>query len=142
MSWIKDIKDELSKLDLSIKSLRKFGLTIGIAFSLLGLWFFLENIFDSARILLILLGLFLFASGTLYPSILIKFYRIWMLFAFTLGWFVSRLLLTFLFVFVLTPIGFIAKLFNKKFLILSLKENKKSYWIKKESDVIDYEKMY
>jgi len=142
MSWIKDVKVELNKLDLSIKSLRKFGLSIGLISSLISLWFFYANIFDSAKIFLIVFGFFLFLSAIIYPSGLIKIYKIWMGFAFALGWFISRFLLTILFITVLTPISLLAKIFKKNFLNLSFNKNEKSYWIKRESNNINYKKMY
>ena len=142
MSWIKDVSFELIKLDVSKKSLRKFGLTIGIILIFISFWFFYKNIFDLTRIIFLVLGLFLITSGIIFPPSLLRIYKVWMGIAFALGWFVSRLLLTILFLTVLTPIGLLAKLFKKEFLKLSFDKNKSTYWIKKGSETINYEKMY
>ncbi|MDQ7816887.1 MAG: SxtJ family membrane protein [Melioribacteraceae bacterium] len=142
MSWIKDVVHELRGLDLSRKSLVKFGLIIGGVFLLLSLFFMYKNIFESLRLVFLILGAILFVGGILLPEKLAFIYKIWMGFAFALGWFVSRLILTILFIFVMIPIGIVAKLFGKKFLDINWKDGKDSYWISKENKIIDYEKMY
>lgn len=63
--------------------------------------------------------------------------------AFALGWVMSRVLLTILFYFVLTPVGFIAKMVGKKFLDIDYKTRKESYWvIRPDNQKVDYSKMY
>jgi len=141
MSWISDVKYELSKLELSTNSLRKFGLTIGLVFIVLSLFFIYIDTSFSLRILFIVFGSFLFILGAINPNLLKSIYKLWMTLAFVLGWFVSRLILTLLFFVVLTPIGLLAKIFNKKFLLVP-KKSQKSYWIRKDTKQINYEKMY
>lgn len=139
MSWIKDVLHELNSLDLSTKSLRKFGITIGIILIIVSILLWKSVVL---RVLFIASGGILFFSGLLYPSNLKSTYKIWMGFAFALGWFISRVILTILFIFVMIPIGFIAKIFGKRFLDIKWKDGKDSYWIPKENKIIDYEKMY
>jgi len=65
--------------------------------------------------------------------------------ALLLGWFTSRVILTILFYLVLTPIGFIAKIFGKKFLSLKIDDGAKSYWEKREvksTDLTEYERQF
>jgi len=142
MSWIKDVAHELKELDVSKKSLMKFGMTVGGIFLLLALLFMYKNIFENFRTALLVIGAYLFIGGIIFPERLKSVYKIWMGFAFALGWIVSRFILSILFIFVMTPIGFIAKISGKKFLDVRWKEKKDSYWIPKENKVIDYEKMY
>ena len=142
MSWIKDVSFELKKLDVSQKSLRKFGLTIGAVFLLFSLWCFYVDDLIILRTISVILGLFLILAGIFYPIILLRTYKLWMGIAFALGWIVSRFLLTILFLLVLTPIGIIAKLFKKKFLQISVDKKKQTYWSKHDSKNINYEKMY
>lgn len=139
MSWIKDVLHELNSLDLSTKSLRKFGITIGIILIIISilLWNSL-----ALRVIFITTGGILFLSGLIFPVNLKTLYKIWMGFAFALGWLVSRIILTILFIFVMIPIGILAKLFGKRFLDIKWKDGKDSYWIPKENKMIDYEKMY
>ena len=149
MSWIKDVADELNELDVSRKSLRKFGLTVGTIFLIFGFLLIWRGHWKSTRELFVGIGAALLIGGFTAPEKLIHFYKIWMGFAFALGWLISRFILILLFVIVLTPIGLLAKLFRKQFLDLKFRDGKNSYWIPKETFLsgrhgskIDYEKMY
>ena len=142
MSWISDVKHDLSKLDLSVKSLKKFGLTVGFAFIL---FFVLASYLNwnlTVRYIFLAAGFLLTTLGFIFPSKLGVVYKVWMGFAFVLGWLVSRIILTVLFFIVLFPVGLIAKIFGKKFLEDKMDRNSVSYWIKKENSKIDYEKMF
>lgn len=142
MSWISDVKYEMGKLDFSVKSLKKFGFTIGIIFSLVFVWTFVNESFEIIRTILIIFGTFLILMAIIAPKLLANVYKIWMGLALILGWFVSRFVLSVLFVFILTPISLIAKIVGKRFLDTSFKSGKNSYWIKKEDIQSNYEKMY
>ncbi len=142
MSWIKDVAHELKGLDVSRKSLIKFGIMIGGILLLLSLLFMYKQILVQLRVIFFTVGAYLFVAGMIFPERLKTTYKLWMGFAFALGWIVSRIILTILFIFVMTPIGLIAKLFGKKFLDIERKDGKNSYWIEKEHKQIDYEKMY
>ena len=142
MNWIKDVSHEIKELDLSVKALRKFGLTIGGIFLAIGLLLLWKSIWPDVRIVFISIGGTLLLGGLRLPMPLKYVYLIWMGFALALGWIVSRFILIILFLFVMTPIGLIAKLFGKQFLDLKYKNGNESYWIPKEKRKIDYEKMY
>lgn len=142
MSWIKDVAHEIKNLDVSRKSLAKFGMMVGGIFLLLSLLFMYKQILSDLRIIFLIVGAYLFIGGIIFPERLTKTYKIWMGFAFALGWVVSRFILSILFIFVMIPIGLIAKVVGKNFLDLKWKDGKDSYWIPKENRQIDYEKMY
>ena len=142
MNWIKDISYELSKLDLSIKSLRKFGITVGSIFVLIGLWFMYQNIFEVTKYVLLAVGVILLLVGLFSPKKLNSPYKVWMGLAFAMGWVMSRVILSILFLFVITPIALLAKLFRKEFLDIKFNDGKNSYWIPKEKENTNYEKMY
>ena len=142
MSWIEDVKYELHKLDASTKSLRKFGFTIGIVILLISVWLFYKNISNTVIIIIAIIALCLIVLGAFSPKSLSRVYYYWMGFAFIAGWFVSRLLLTILFIFVLTPVAIFAKVFNKDFLDLIQKKDRSTYWKKKDYKFSNYEKMY
>ncbi len=143
MSWISDVRLELKALDTSRKSLRNFGLLIGAIFILLAVWFYIRakhtlQIYGFGGV-----GLVLFISGTVMPAILRAPYRVWMGFAFGMGWIVSRVILTVLFFLVLFPMGILARLFGKEFMDLNMKKKKDSYWIKNGgTQAPHYDKMY
>jgi hypothetical protein len=142
MSWIKDVKEELKALDISKKSLRNFGLLVGGIFLLLGFWIYYSSQ-DLVGIIFLVVGAFLFLSGLLFPNSLSQVYKVWMGLAFALGWLMSRVLLSILFYFVITPIGFAAKIVGKDFLDINYKMKRDSYWIIRPTDKkVDYTKMF
>lgn len=128
MSWINDTKSELSKLDVSTKSLRKFGLVVGGVFLLVFLWFYFQvsDLYYSYIFLFIATPLIIL--GLLIPNSLKYIYKVWMGIAFAIGWVVSRIILFVLFYLVIMPIGLVARLFGKDFLNIKLNKKEESYW--------------
>lgn len=141
MSWIKDISEEISALDTSQKSLRKFGVLVGAVFCILSLWMAYKNHY-TPRNLFGVVGVFLFIFGLVFPTALKWVYKIWMGLAFAMGWAVSRVLLLFVFFLVITPIGIGARLLGKEFLDIKKSNIRENYWIKRKKDNINYEKLY
>ena len=142
MSWIKDVKEELKALDISKKSLRNFGLLVGGIFFLLGLWIYYRSQ-SPLGIVFFAIGTLLLLFGLVSPNSLSQVFKIWMGLAFALGWLMSRVLLTILFYFVITPIGFVAKVVGKDFLDINYKMKRESYWIIRPIDKkVDYTKMF
>lgn len=137
------ILDEIRDIKESKKDLRKFGLTIGIAFLLLAVLLFVTKknsfpYFGTLGIILIIIGLAV-------PGILKPFNKIWMSLSIILGWIMTRVILTILFYFAITPIGLLVKLFRKDFLDLKIDKSKNSYWQKREKkkfDPLDYERQF
>ena len=135
--------DDIKNIKETKKDLKKFGLTVGIVLLILAillLWFNKPTYPYFGGI-----GLFLVLSALLFPIILKPLNKIWMILAIILGWIMTRVILTILFYLVLTPVGFIAKLFRKDFLDLGFNKNADTYWIKRESkkkEAIDYERQF
>ncbi len=137
------ILDEIKEIKESKKDLRKFGLTIGIAFLLLAVLLFITKknsfpYFGTIGVLLIIIGLAV-------PGILKPFNKIWMSLSIILGWIMTRVILTILFYFAITPIGLLVKLIRKDFLDLKIDKSKNSYWQKREKkkfDPVDYERQF
>ena len=75
-----------------------------------------------------------FLSSLLFPEIFLKiyFYQAWVKFGNIIGNLNSKLIILILFFFVVTPIGFILKIFGKKFLIKRIDKKKKSYLINRK----------
>ena len=85
---IKNIKSEKSDL-------RKFGITIGVILLVIaGFLFWKEK--ESFQIFLAI-GITLFITAITIPFILKPVYWIWMIFGIILGWFMTRVILSFLF---------------------------------------------
>ena len=145
MSLISEIKTNLNNLDLSKRNLRKFSITIAIVLFLFGILVFWKgSVKENAYYLLIIAFLFLL-SGLLIPKILTLIYKVWMGLAFTLGWFMTRVILGIMFYLVFTPIGLSIRLFGGDLLKKKLDRNTKSYWIKREKvsfDKTNYEHLF
>ncbi|MCC7429243.1 hypothetical protein IT568_00230 [bacterium] len=130
----KEIAGELAKLKVNDKELRKFGITFFVILGLISLilfWkekpeflFFEGNgfkVFGGLSVLFLFLGL-------IAPKILTGFFKIWMGLAFTLGWIMTRVILTILFFGVFMPIGLFLRLSGKDILDEKLDKSTKSYW--------------
>ena len=136
------MKAFLKELDLSPKSLKKFGITIFICLFLIGLTLLFRHK-PAFKILLFIGSLFLAFSLTL-PRALKPVYQTWMLLAFCLGWINTRVILCVLFYLLMSPIGLMAKVFGKDFLNLRWEKDKETYWIKRNTreSADSYERMF
>ncbi len=143
MSWISDVRDEIHRLRLSGKELKKFGLLVGSVFVVLSGIGIYRGWSAVGTGVLLLAGVVLFSCGMFLPESLKQAYRIWMAVAFAIGWLISRMILSILFYFVLTPVGFIARIFDKEFLDTDFRKKRESYWIPKTANKkINYEKLF
>ncbi|MFH0959544.1 MAG: SxtJ family membrane protein [Pseudomonadota bacterium] len=68
----------------------------------------------------------------LVPPLFRFIYRAWITFAIILGYFVSRIILTLIFIFVMTPTGLLMRLFAKDPMERQMNTNQKTYWQKRE----------
>ncbi len=120
---------------VSSADLRRFGLTVGGMFLLLGLasWWrghvLPPRIFWSVGVLLVL-------PAIVAPTTLAPVRRAWMRGALALGEFNSRVILTVFFYLVIAPIGFVLRRFRDP-LDRSLTDGKASNWIKRERQAVD-----
>ena len=135
---IEDIKNIRS----TKKDIKNFGITIGLMLFVIAVFLFLNNK-DSFKIFFYISGFF-FLTGLATPSSIKPIYLIWMAFSLILGWIMTRVVLSILFFLIITPIGFIAKIFRKDFLDMR-RGNQHSYWNPRirESEVNqNYEKQF
>ena len=135
--------DEIKKLKSNKKEWRKFGLTVGTVFGLLGLlaWWRGKSVYPY----LLSLSAALIILGAAAPGILRPVYRVWMALAMVMGFVMTNVLLTLLYFIALTPVGVIARLTGKDFLDQKFHENKESYWqLRKKVQLQkeDYEKQF
>lgn len=137
------LKEELKHIDTSEKAVKKTGITIGIVLITISfiLWWLEKNsfVYFSA-----VGGIFIILSYLAIP-ILRPFHKLWIGFSLVLGFVMSRIILTILFYFVVTPIGLLAKVVGKKFMPLGFDKNVATYWEKKEKiakEKVDYERQF
>jgi polyferredoxin len=135
--------EEIKNIKSGIGELRKFGITVGIVLTLLGILFLWRGR-DYYPYFFIIAVAFIFL-GAAFPILLKPIQKAWMALAITIGFFVTRAILSILFYLVVTPIGLLAKLFGKDFLHTHFDKNINSYWIPKEKAEFDkarYEKQF
>jgi len=143
MRWIEDIRKDIVSIKSSPKELKKFGLLVGgvlIIISGFAIWKQWWTPYFTYTV--VVCGVTLVFLGILFPASLKIIHHYWMGFAIILGSIISRIILSFLFYFILTPLAITAKLFNKRFFFLYKEKKRSSYWIDRESTKpINYERM-
>lgn len=134
--------EELKNIKSSNKDIRSFSNVFGVIFSFISiLLYYYSNFYYSWTIYF---ALSFFILGHLVPFVLKPVYFIWMIFAILLGWFMTRVILSILFIVVLTPIALLSRALGEDFLSLK-NENNKSYWNFRNSaheKSQNYEKQY
>jgi Saxitoxin biosynthesis operon protein SxtJ len=98
--------------DISNKQLRSFGLTVGGIFAAIGLWPISFRGDDPRWWAVVLAGL-LIVPALVFPRSLSWVYARWMALGHIMGWINARIILGFVFYFVVTPIGLIRRLLGK-----------------------------
>ena len=137
------IREEIKQLKTGPRELRKFGLTVGAVFLLLGLWFLYRG--KSHYLYFVAPGTLLLVCGAVLPRSLKFIFIGWMTMAFLLGFIASSVLLTMFFYFIVTFIGLIARLTGKDFL-QQFGPRAESYWIMRDrrtpKQKTDYEQQF
>jgi len=125
--------EEIKHIDSTKKELRKFGISVGLVFFIIGLLF--QFVWDSQFTFYVLsgIGLFLILFGIVLPKVLLPLHKVWMTLALILGFIMTRVILSILFYIIVTLVGMIAKIFRKDFLDKRIDKNKKSYWHERET---------
>jgi hypothetical protein len=121
--------------DLSRTQLRKFGLTVGGAFAILGTISWWRGHEIPPRVLWTL-GVLLVVPGLVAPTILAPVERAWMRFAAVLAYVNTRILLTVLFYLVMLPIGLIRRITQDP-LDRKLGDGSTSNWVKRTPAPVD-----
>ena len=137
------IIEEIRNIKSGKKELRQFGTTVGIILALLGgLLLFRGKVY---YFYFFFFGAALLCLGLVAPTLLKPVQKIWMTLAVSIGWVMTRVILSLLFYLVATPIGILAKLFGKRFLDIRFDKNVDSYWIARvpaKSDKKSYESQF
>src|SRR3990172_11049681 len=125
------ITEDIKNIKSGRSDLRKFGITMAtvlVIFAVLSWWRGKDYYFY-------FLGLttaFGFLALVI-PSLLKPVHKVWMSLAILMSCLMTRVILSLLFYLGITPIGFLARLFDKDFLELKFNKNSSnSYWIPKE----------
>jgi hypothetical protein len=133
----------MGSLSFDIKTLRKFGITMGIAFLVITFLILIKHRYSIMPAIII--SAVFFVMALLLPLVLKPVYIAWMRFAYVLGWINTRLILAIMFYLIFTPIGLALRLLRKDLLERKKGEGELSYWKKKEARVFnpaDYERQF
>ena len=113
---------------IKISSNRSFGLVFFVVFLIISIWPLLDN--QNIRIWSLVVSLIFLILGILNSNLLKPFNKIWFKFGMILGNIVSPIVMSLVFFLVVTPTGFLMRLFGKD--LLKLRKNKNNtYWITK-----------
>ena len=105
----------LSRGPVTPKQLRSFGLIVGGVFGLFGLsglWLRVSH-GEPLRLWALGLALLLILPALVYPRSLTWFYRVWMTLGNIMGAIMRPLIMGVFFYLVITPVGFVMRLFGK-----------------------------
>lgn len=133
-SALDSIRAEVRGLDRSPRALRLFGLTVGgVLLGIAGLLTWRAE-GDPSRLALALggVGIGLLLAGWAVPRWLKPVHRAWMTGAFTLGFVMTRVLLTLTFVLIFLPTAAILRLMGNDLLRRRLDPDATTYWIPRD----------
>jgi len=112
------------------KELRKFGITFAILFGLITVFLYSNNA-SSMTTTGIVAAVFLIL-GLKLPRSLKYIYLGWMSFAVVMGFFMTKVILTLLFIIAFVPSGIITRLIRNDHLDQKIDKNAASYWKKRD----------
>ena len=112
--------------NVKIGSNKSFGIVFFIVFIIISIYPMLKG--DSLRMWSLGVSIIFLVLGLLNSKILTPLNKLWFKFGIFLGKIISPFIMGIIFFFVVTPIGYLMRLFKKD--VLNLKfNNNKSYWI-------------
>ena len=125
--------------DIKIGSNRSFGIVFSIVFLLISMYPLING--ENLRYWSLIISFIFLILGFLNSNILTPLNKIWFKFGILLGKIISPFIMGIIFFFVVTPIGFLMRIFKKD--LLNLKFNgDKSYWIEKKESKSKMKKQF
>ena len=127
---------EIKAVDTSKKALRSFGWVVGGVVLIIAAVVFWRNDWTLTTAAYVLGGIggALVVLGLTVPVVLKPIYRVWMALAVVLGFIMTRVILSIVYYFIMTPIGLIMRLVGKDPMHCRLDAKATSYWIEKSYD--------
>jgi hypothetical protein len=133
----------MEELKFDKKTLRKFAVTMGIAFFIIAIVLLIRHKHSPLAVLAI--SFIWFALGMFIPGLLKPVYILWMRLAFILSWVNTRIILFIIFYLIFTPAGLVMRMLGTDPLKKKIDKNKDSYWQKADSKIfkkMSYERQY
>ena len=122
--------EEIKNINIRTKDLKNFGLLIGVILFIISFISFFNN--QEYYMNFFYIAFSFIIIGLIIPKFLKPIYKIWMILAIVLGWFMTRIILSLVFFIIITPIGIFLRLKGKDFLNLK-KDNQVSFWNKRDT---------
>jgi len=126
--------------NLKLPSNRSFGIVFFVFFFILASWPLLNN--GQILKLPLFLSFIFLLLGVFNSNILTPFNKIWMKFGLLLGSVISPIVMGVIFFGIITPTGFILRIFKKDILMLKIKPNNSTYWIDKDNSNNDMKNQF
>jgi hypothetical protein len=117
--------------DITKKQLRSFGFTVGGIFALIALWPLVVRA-ENPRWWAVALAAFFLVPAVLFPKSLAWVHKGWMALGHVLGWINTRIILGFVFYFIVTPTGMVRRWLGKDPMGRRLRPDLDSYRIIRE----------
>jgi hypothetical protein len=114
--------------DIKLGSNKSFGIVFFIVFFIIAIYPFFGD--GSLRLWSLAISIIFLILGLFNSKILSPLNKLWFKFGIVLGKVISPIIMGIIFFLVVTPIGYLMRLFKKDVLNLNFNDNK-SYWIKK-----------
>ena len=116
-------------MNIKTSSNRSFGIVFFVVFLLISIWPILNG--EELRIWSLIISTVFLVLGLLDSKILSPLNKLWFKFGIFLGNFIAPIVMGLIFFLVVTPTGYLMKIFKKDLINLK-KNNKKTYWIEKK----------
>ena len=116
-------------MNIKTSSNRSFGIVFFVVFLLISIWPILNG--EELRIWSLIISTVFLVLGLLDSKILSPLNKLWFKFGIFLGNFIAPIVMGLIFFLVVTPSGYLMKIFKKDLINLK-KNNKKTYWIEKK----------
>ena len=123
------MNENTSNVKIESSSNKSFGLLFSVIFLIIAIYPLINK--GTINYLFIFIAVIIFLISILLPSILTIPNKLWFKFSLILGLLISQIILTLIYLVIVTPTGFFVRLTGKDILNKKINKQLKSYWIEK-----------
>ena len=123
------MNENTSNVKIESSSNKSFGLLFSVIFLIIAIYPLINK--GTINYLFIFIAVIIFLISILLPAILTIPNKLWFKFSLILGSLISQIILTLIYLVIVTPTGFFVRLTGKDILNKKINKQLKSYWIKK-----------
>ena len=127
------------KKELNLPTNKNFGLVFSLVFLIISLWPLISQ--NEIRYWALISSVIFLMLGLLNSNILLPLNKMWIRFGIFLGNIISPIIMVIIYFFVVTPTGFALRALKKDVLRIK-KNNKETYWVKKEDPKSNMENQF